>query len=154
MFASLGFRHTSRIAWLGFLGLLLFLTLLNGLCTHAGGDWRNYLPYSDCVDGLPIAAVLRDTENGYGLLNWSGANWGGGVYLVNTLCGLIFTIGLLRLAGPRPALGLRSPSPFPNWRWWWPWSTPARSPSRISTDATALLPGSPGEFSALLSAVA
>ncbi len=109
-----GLRRSSRLAWPGFLGLLLFLTLLIGLRTQVGGDWGSYLPYLDAVGGLSIVDVLQDTEPGYGLLNWIGANWGGGVYLVNTLCGLIFSIGLLRFcrAQPRPWLALTLAFPY------------------------------------------
>lgn len=96
------------------LGLLLFLTLLIGLRYEVGGDWFNYFPYLDRTIGLPFAEIFQDDEPGYGLLNWIGANWGGDVYFVNSVCGLIFTIGLLQFcrAQPRPWLALTLAFPY------------------------------------------
>jgi hypothetical protein len=73
-----------------------------------------YLPYVDIQQGAPFAALFEFEEVGYGLLNWFGANWGGGVFLVNTLCALIFTLGLLQFcrAQPRPWLALTLAFPY------------------------------------------
>jgi hypothetical protein len=114
MLAWPGLRRSRRLAGPAFLALLIFLTLLIGLRDRVGGDWVQYLPYLDAVGGLPLAEVLQQDEPGYGLLNWIGANWGGGVYLVNTICGLIFSIGLLRFCRtqPRPWLALTLAFPY------------------------------------------
>ena len=114
VFATAGLRGSRRIAGSTLLGLGVFLTLLIGLREQVGGDWFNYFPYLDRTIGLPIADVFLEVEPGYCLLNWIGANWGGGVYLVNSLCGLIFTIGLLRFARaqPRPWLALTLAFPY------------------------------------------
>jgi len=94
--------------------LLVFFTLLIGLRNEVGGDWFNYLPNLDRVQGIPLGEVLEQDEVGYGLLNWVGANWGGGIFLVNTLCGLFFSLGLLKLcrAQPRPWLALTLAFPY------------------------------------------
>ena len=108
VFASAGLGAARRIAGTTLLALGLFLTLLIGLREQVGGDWFNYFPYLDRSIGLPFAEIFQEEEPGYGLLNWIGANWGGSVYLVNTICGLIFSIGLLLFcrAQPRPWLAL------------------------------------------------
>lgn len=95
-------------------GLLLFFTLFIGLRDGVGGDWGNYLPYLDRVAALDLSGVLEQTEPGYALLNWLANEWGGGVFLVNTVCGLIFSIGLLRFcqAQPRPWLALTLAFPY------------------------------------------
>jgi hypothetical protein len=109
-----GLGRSRRMAGSAFLALLLFFTLLIGLRDQVGGDWFNYFPYLDRAFGIPFADVFLEDEPGYGLLNWIGANWGGDVYLVNTICGLVFTIGLLAFcrAQPRPWLALTLAFPY------------------------------------------
>ena len=114
LFASAGLGSARRIAGSTVLALGVFLTLLIGLREQVGGDWFNYFPYLDRSIGLPFAAILLETEPGYGLLNWIGANIGGSVYFVNTICGLVFTIGLLLFCRdqPRPWLALCLAFPY------------------------------------------
>jgi hypothetical protein len=109
-----GLGRSRNLGAVSLLGLLLFLTLLIGLRNEVGGDWYNYFRYLERSIGLPFAEIFQEEEPGYGLLNWIGANWGGGVYLVNTLCGLIFAIGLLLFcrAQPRPWLALTLAFPY------------------------------------------
>ena len=96
------------------LGLFLFFTLLIGLRDQVGGDWGGYLPFLEKMLVLPLDEVLSRDEPGYALLNWLAGSWGGGVYLVNTLCGAIFTYGLLAFcrAQPRPWLALTLAFPY------------------------------------------
>ena len=103
-----------RIAGTTLLALGIFLTFLIGLREQVGGDWRSYVDAVARLENLPFAVVFESDEPGYGLLNWIGANWGGGVYFVNFLCGLIFSIALLRfcLAQPRPWLALTLAFPY------------------------------------------
>ena len=114
VFASAGLADTRRIAGSTLLGLGFFLTLLIGLRHEVGGDWFNYFRYLEHSFGLPLAEVFLEDEPGYGLLNWIAANWGGGVYLVNTACALVFATGLLRFASaqPRPWLALTLAFPY------------------------------------------
>ncbi|MEI8251384.1 MAG: EpsG family protein [Synechococcus sp. ELA057] len=92
----------------------MFLTLLIGLRDQVGGDWFNYLPYIQRAAGIPWVAVLQQDEAGYGLLNWFGANVGGGLFLVDTISALIFSMGLLQFcrAQPRPWLALILAFPY------------------------------------------
>ena len=114
LFASAGLGSARRIAGSTVLALGVFLTLLIGLREQVGGDWFNYFPYLDRSIGLPFAEIFLETEPGYGLLNWIGANIGGSVYFVNTICGLVFSIGLLLFcrAQPRPWLALCLAFPY------------------------------------------
>lgn len=114
VFATAGLGNPRRITRSTVLFLVIFLTLLIGLRDQVGGDWLNYFPYLDTSLGLPFADVFKEEEPGYGLLNWIAANWGGSVYLVNTVCGLIFSIGLLQFcrAQPRPWLALTLAFPY------------------------------------------
>lgn len=114
VFASAGLGSARRIAGSTLLALGFFLTLLIGLREQVGGDWSSYIGYVIRSEGLPFSEIFLDDEPGYALLNWIGANWGGSVYLVNLLCGLIFSIGLLQFcrAQPRPWLALTLAFPY------------------------------------------
>ncbi len=114
IFASAGLGTARRIADSTMLALGVFLTLLIGLRLEVGGDWFTYFRYIDRSFGLPFAEVFLDNEPGYALLNWLGANWGGNVFFVNTICGLVFSIGLLLFcrAQPRPWLALCLAFPY------------------------------------------
>ena len=114
VFAFGGLGSTRRIAVSTLLVIGLILTLLIGLRDRVGGDWYSYSEYLDRSFGVPFADIFLDPEIGYGLLNWIGANIGGGVYFVNTICGLVFTIGLLLFCRdqPRPWLALCLAFPY------------------------------------------
>lgn len=94
--------------------LLLFFTLLIGLRNEVGGDWLNYLAYVDHQQGAPFAEIFASDDLGYALFNWFGANWGGDIFLVNSLSALIFSVGLLQFcrAQPRPWLALALAFPY------------------------------------------
>ena len=103
-----------RLTGASCLAVVLFLTLLIGLRDGVGGDWGNYLPYLDRVAFLSFSEVLQQTEPGYALLNWYATQSGGGVYAVNVVCGLIFSLGLLAFcrSQPRPWLALALAFPY------------------------------------------
>ena len=94
--------------------LLLFFTLFIGLRYEVGADWENYLFSLKNVQGISFGDVLQQEEAGYALFNWLGANWGGSLFLVDTLCALIFSFGLLSFcrAQPRPWLALTLAFPY------------------------------------------
>jgi hypothetical protein len=114
IFAYAGLGRARRIATTTVFALLIFLTLLIGLREEVGGDWLNYFPYLNRTIGIPFFEIFQKDEPGYGLLNWIAGNLGGSVYLVNTICGLIFSIGLLQFcrAQPRPWLALTLAFPY------------------------------------------
>lgn len=114
LFAVNGLGGARRIATNTTLFLGVFLTILIGLREEIGSDWFNYLPYLDRYTLLTLAEVFLEKEPGYGLLNWIGGNWGGGIYFVNTACALIFSVGLLSFckAQPRPWLALTLAFPY------------------------------------------
>lgn len=110
--SSLG--RPKRLVGSTLLLLLLFFTLLIGLRINVGGDWGNYLPYLERVADFTFNQILQEKEPGYALLNWWANRWGGGVFFVNTVCGLIFSTGLLAFcrAQPRPWLALTLAFPY------------------------------------------
>ena len=114
VFAFACLSNARRIASSTQLALGVFLTLLIGLRVQVGGDWFNYFGYINRSLGLYFYEVFLNPEPGYGLLNWVGANWGGGLFFVNTVCGLIFSVGLIAFcrAQPRPWLALTLAFPY------------------------------------------
>jgi len=114
LLAFQGFSGSRRWSQATSVLLLVFFTLFIGLRDQVGGDWFNYFRYLDRVQGIPLGDVLHQDEPGYALFNWFGANWGGGLFLVDFLCALIFSVGLLRFcrAQPRPWLALTLAFPY------------------------------------------
>ena len=82
--------------------LLLFVFV--GFRYQTGGDWWNY--YNSVLEayGVPFREffLLKNYEPLYGLLNWFGANQFGGLVLVNSVCGLIFSFSLVRFCRSQP----------------------------------------------------
>lgn len=101
------------------LSIIALLTLVIGLRHHVGGDWYAYLRMLRHVDqtrdsffsDLPY---LFAGDAGYLFLNWISVHIGGGIYTVNLLCGLIFSIGLAIFCRsmPRPFLALAVAIPY------------------------------------------
>ena len=93
---------------------LLALTLIVGLRHEVGGDWGNYLPYVQEAGSKTLYEIWENADPAYGFFNWIGSNFGGGIYTVNTLCSLLFSIGLIAFAKqlPRPSLALAVAAPY------------------------------------------
>ncbi|MDP2163200.1 MAG: EpsG family protein [Hydrogenophaga sp.] len=90
------------------------LALLIGLRHEVGGDWKTYeWHYLDMV-GAPLAEVLERSDPGYYLLTWLATQVDGGVYLVNTVFGALFSWGLVAFCRqqPRPWLALAVAVPY------------------------------------------
>jgi len=94
-------------AWLG-------LTLVIGLRYEVGADWPAYEAMVRAVSGLPLWQALDTTDPAYAALNWVGANVGGGVLFVNTVCAALFSWGLIAFCRlqPRPWLALLVAVPY------------------------------------------
>lgn len=94
--------------------VFVLLVLMVGLRHEVGGDWSNYLPMVQEAAHQTLAAATLRSDPAYGLLNWLGARSGLGVYLVNTVCAVIFSWGLVVFcrAQPRPWLALVVAVPY------------------------------------------
>ena len=106
-----GYFATTRWS-LGLMAVLL--TLIVGLRHEVGGDWVGYFYYLELMHEAPIASTLSTNEPGYLLLNWLGANWGGGIYAVNLLSALLMMIGITAFcrSQPKPLLTLVVALPY------------------------------------------
>jgi hypothetical protein len=92
----------------------LILTLIIGLRHEVGGDWSQYLAHVEAVRGEIFIEAIFQQDIAYAFLDWFGANYWGGVYLVNTVCASIFVHGILVFCRmqSRPWLALTVAVPF------------------------------------------
>ncbi len=99
------------LAWPVF---FVLLTLMIGFRFEVGGDWNAYLIFVGDLQGESFGAVLGFGDLGYQILNWLGANVGGGVYFVNMVCSTLFGLGLASFCRnqPRPWLALMVAVPY------------------------------------------
>lgn len=101
----------TRMAWLS-LGVLF--TLLIGFRYQVGGDWENYLRMHELAVGVPLAESIGTSDPGYAALNWLAGVAGGGIYLVNLVCGAIVMAGVITFSRrqPQPWLALLVAVPY------------------------------------------
>ena len=90
------------------------LSLLIGLRHEVGGDWLSYLNNIREAADFGFWEALGHQDPSYGLLIWLGVQTGLDIYLVNTVCGLLFSYGLLEFcrAQPRPWLAFTVAVPY------------------------------------------
>lgn len=105
-------NHTAHNPWLFGIGLMLVMVM--GGRHEVGGDWVAYIRYLESMRGQPFQVLLTTNDPGYLLLNWLGANIGGGIYTVNTLSAIILVIGLMVFCKtqPKPFLALLAATPY------------------------------------------
>lgn len=100
--APAGSGQPGRRLALSWLAVGALLALLVGLRHQVGGDWSSYeLHYFD-IAGAPLAEVLQKDDPGYYLLTWLSTQVNGGVYLVNTVFGVLFSWGLVAFCRQQP----------------------------------------------------
>jgi hypothetical protein len=94
--------------------VIVVLTIMIGFRYEVGGDWIAYLMHVDNMKGEPLDAIVGINEPAFQLLNWLGANVGGGIYFVNLICAALFSWGLVIFCSiqPRPWLALLVAVPF------------------------------------------
>jgi hypothetical protein len=107
-------RTPERDLELGWLMIVALLSLVIGFRHQVGGDWGNYERHYFEMIGASIDVALEKTDPGYYLLNWLSTQVDGGIYLVNFVCGLIFSMGLVFFCRrqPRPWLALAVAIPY------------------------------------------
>jgi hypothetical protein len=100
------------------MALGLFACLLGvvvGFRHEVGGDWFHYLKLlSSALDITWYEGMMSGGDPAYGLLTWIAANFGGGLYFVNFVCGFVFVAGLLVFArnSPQPWLTMCVAVPY------------------------------------------
>jgi hypothetical protein len=107
--------RTGDHLWL-LVGLGVVIALMVGLRHEVGGDWYNYLMNFEYLRTmqLELAEVLRQPDPGYELLNWLAIRFELGIWAVNLVCGIVFSVGLVAFARrqPDPLLALVVAVPY------------------------------------------
>ncbi|MCK0152833.1 EpsG family protein [Alcanivorax sp. S6407] len=100
-------RHLFAFLWLVF-------SLVIGLRYQVGGDWFSYIKHLNVRTEMDFLDVLAGSDPGYYLINWFVAQFGGGIYWINTICGMILMAGVVRFARqtPLPFLALLVAVPY------------------------------------------
>jgi hypothetical protein len=120
---QMGHRHKSKMiaqaeSKTSTLAMRLFaflMVLVVGFRHEVGADWFEYLkPIFAAVEQTWFEGMMSSGDPAYGLLNWVAANFGGGLYLVNLVCALLFVAGLWLFAcnSPQPWLTMCVAVPY------------------------------------------
>jgi hypothetical protein len=81
----------------------LFIVALVGLRFRVGADWESYEFMFSYAGYADWGRVLTLGDPGYQTLNWLVQHAGMDIWVVNLVCAIIFTWGLLRLARTQPS---------------------------------------------------
>ncbi len=94
--------------------VFVLLAIMIGLRHQVGGDWYPYLDHVTAATNETLGETFVRGDPAYSLLNWIAAKSGLGVYLVNSVFGLLFTWGLLAFCRnqPRPWLAMVVAVPY------------------------------------------
>ena len=76
--------------------------LLIGLRYEVGGDWETYAFWFKYAGGVDLGRMLEFKDPAYQVLNWSAKQLGFQIWVVNLVCGAIFSWGLLRFVRTQP----------------------------------------------------
>jgi hypothetical protein len=94
----------------------IVLALMVGLRHEVGGDWGNYLGNLEQAEALTFSETLSigRGDPADGLLKWVATHSGLGIYLINCVYGVLFSLGLLTFCRmqPRPWLALTVAVPY------------------------------------------
>lgn len=102
---------SQRLGW--WLTAFLF-TLVIGLRYQVGGDWFTYAEHMQFVASGDFSHALTLGDPGYYGMSWLVAQLGGGIFVVNLLCGAVLMAGVIVFARaqPRPWLALLVVVPY------------------------------------------
>ncbi|MFN3844187.1 MAG: EpsG family protein, partial [Rehaibacterium terrae] len=94
--------------------IALVYSVIIGFRFEVGCDWDAYLEMLNMAGSYSFWDYLNLNDKGYMLLNWIAYHYGGGIYLVNFICALLFMYGLIRFVKlePNPLLALLVAVPY------------------------------------------
>jgi hypothetical protein len=97
----------------------LFLTsllpiILIGFRYRVGTDYSTYVFFFKRIGDLSLGGALNNSDVGYATLSWLAAQIGTDLWLVNLVCGILFTFGLVKFAKiqPNPWLAITIAIPY------------------------------------------
>jgi hypothetical protein len=80
----------------------VFIALMVGLRFEVGGDWMTYEDILLVTSYSSFWTIIRESDPGYGLLNWVASQLGWQIWFVNLVCSAIFSWGLIKFARQQP----------------------------------------------------
>jgi hypothetical protein len=92
-------RRPGVILGIGAIAMTIFI----GLRYNVGGDWDTYQFIYYRAGPLPFANALSIGDPAYQAVNWIAYQLDGDVWLVNSICAVIFVWGLFRFCRSQPA---------------------------------------------------
>ncbi len=81
---------------------LATIAVMIGFRFEVGGDWWTYSRYYSFASLATFDQIINKEDPGYQLINWVAAKLGAGLWLVNLVCGTVFSWGLHRLIRSQP----------------------------------------------------
>lgn len=91
-----------RSAPLLFFGAVV-IALMIGFRWNVGADWTAYVKMFQIAGYSSFSRLLQGGDPGYQWLNWVVQRAGGEFWVLNLICGIIFSWGLYRLAMTQPS---------------------------------------------------
>lgn len=85
-----------------FVAAMVATVAMIGLRFEVGGDWGSYSNFYQRMHLYNLAQALTVGDPGYSFINWLVVRTGLGVGLVNTICALMFVLGLARFCRAQP----------------------------------------------------
>ena len=114
-----GDAAVSKVSWSrpstrGLVFASLFPIILIGFRYYVGTDYQSYVDIFRRMGRLSFGSAIRDVDIGYAALNWAAAQIGGELWLVNLVCAILFTYGLVQFAKgqPNPWLAITIAIPY------------------------------------------
>lgn len=88
--------------------------ILIGFRYRVGADYGTYAFFFKRMAHLSLGDALNNSDVGYATLSWLATQIGAGLWLVNLVCGILFTFGLVKLAKlqPNPWLAITIAVPY------------------------------------------
>jgi hypothetical protein len=91
-------NRPSSMIWVG----AIFIIVLVGLRYQVGADWRSYEFMFSYAGYADWSRLIQRGDPAYQTLNWLVQHAGQKIWVVNTVCAVVFTWGLVRLARTQP----------------------------------------------------
>ena len=95
-------RHPNQLVSSFFVGGIVLIALMIGLRYDVGADWETYKLLFSYAGYTDLERSLALGDPAYQMLNWVVRQIGGEFWLVNFICAIIFSWGLLRFTQVQP----------------------------------------------------
>jgi len=88
-------RFSNDLKKIFYIAISFFLIIYIGLRHEVGGDWYTYLRHYELLEHFSFSKNLLQWDAGYVILEYISKYLGFGIYGINTLCSIFFTVGFI-----------------------------------------------------------